>query len=706
MPLIHIVILVIIGIIIIVLMYIEPMISKHKVKNDNEHGSARFATEKEIKKNFKKEPVSHIKEAGFPIWFSKDLKYVYFDKETPHYVYLGSTGSGKSVTAVIPTCSFIATSKIKRSVFITDPKGEIFNTTSKMFKDNGYNVITIDFRHPELSNKINILEPIIKEYELFIEYDNKSKVLTKQIDDLIEQNEILKTKLSDKKMKDINKKRIRNKMDSNYKLIAEYKSNKDLVLFTNKSLSHLAETNRLITSLSQMIMQEKVQQKDPFWNNSARQLLEGIIGFFLEEYKLGNIQRKQITMTSIRKFQNSSMETDNLKKFKEYIETKEYGSKSKDSLTSILSAADNTFKSITAVFGEKMSLFDDVNVANVTSTSDFDFDILGKEPTAFYVIVPDEDKTYFTLVTIIVGLLYKELVKLANNRDEKRVKVQIDWILDEFANCPPLADIEAMVSVARSRGMRFQFFIQSFSQLDNVYGKDVAQIILDNCGLVYLKTNTQETAEAISKRLGKKTIETNSISQSISLNNYNGNRSTSLIARDLLTPDEVKQLHYKTIIFPITGYPVFRDTYMYNKLSCYQKGEIKREINPLKNLSDTYFTVEKIKYEVKPKKSSMRNQMLSKEQRQFMEEQEKFEKENFKPILEIVESLFNKNSYSIEYIRVNERLFLRLTFQEKVSNGLILKLNNKIPKDSFEVKIDKNLNKPMIDIHTRILGFK
>ena len=44
--------------------------------------------------------------------------------------------------------------------------------------------------------------------------------------------------------------------------------------------------------------------------------------------------------------------------------------------------------------------------------------------------------------------------------------------------------------------MRFQFFIQSFSQLDNVYGKDVAQIILDNCGLVYLKTNTQDPRSA------------------------------------------------------------------------------------------------------------------------------------------------------------------------------------------------------------------
>ena len=129
---------------------------KHKVKNDNEYGSARFSTDNEIKKNFKKEKVSNIKEAGFPASFSKDLKTIYFDRETPHYVYLGSTGSGKSVTAVIPTCTFISSAKKKRSVFITDPKGEIYNATSKMFQDRGYKILTIDFRHPELSNKINI----------------------------------------------------------------------------------------------------------------------------------------------------------------------------------------------------------------------------------------------------------------------------------------------------------------------------------------------------------------------------------------------------------------------------------------------------------------------------------------------------------------------------------------------------------------------
>lgn len=635
-------------------MFIEPAISKHKVKNNNEYGSARFSNFNEIKKNFKKEKISNIKESGVPIWFSKDYKYVWFDRETPHYTYLGSTGSGKSVTAVIPMCSFIATAKNKRSVFITDPKGEIFNTTSKMFKDNGYNVLTLDFRHPEMSNHFNILEPIIKEYEKYIDYEKKSIV-----------------------------------------------SKKDKVKFNNLAMTSLAETNRLITSLATMIMQEKTQQKDPFWNNSARNLLEGLIGFFLEEYKKNTIKRNQITMTSIRKFQNSSMQEKNFNKFKTYIDRKDYGSKSKDSLTSILNASDNTYKSITAVFGEKMSLFDDVNVANVTSDSNFDFDLLGREATALFIIVPDEDKVYFTLVTIIVGLLYKELVKLANSKENKKLPVQIDWLLDEFANCPPLADIEALVSVARSRGMRFHFFIQSFSQLDNVYGKEVAQIILDNCGLIYLKTNTQDTAEQISKRLGKTTISSSSISQSLSLLDYNGNKSTSLMARDLLTPDEVKQLHYKTIIFPIIGYPIFRDTVMYNKFSCYEKGEIERKVNSLKQLDNTYFTVEQIKSPIGGRFKKVDDE-LNMSAKDFYKEQREAEEQELLKAIEQIKDIIKDNIINFEYKTKNNRTFSVVSLNKDIGEMEKSLIKGQLDNKIYHIEISNNDNgKNVIEIHLK-----
>ena len=639
--------------------YIEPIISKHKIKSNNEYGSARFATEAEINKNFTKEKISNINEVGFPVYYDKSVTHVWFDKETPHYVYLGSSGSGKSVTCVIPMISFIANAKKPRSVFVTDPKGEIYHVTSKMLHDKGYKVLTIDFRHPELSNHINILEPIICEYEKYIEFENKA-------DNTDNEEE---------------------KLD-----------------YLNKSISSYAETNRLITSIASMITYDKSQGKDPFWNNSAKNLLEGLIGFFLEEYKDGKVKREQITMTSIRKFQNSTMEEKNSKKFKYYIEQKPYGAKSKDSLIPILSSSENTYKSITSVFSEKMAIFDDVNVANVISKSDFDFNILGKVKSALYVIVPDEDKIYYSLVTIILGLLYKELVKLANSNENKKVPIEIDWICDEFSNCPPLIEpsIESIISVARSRGLRYHLFIQSLSQLDNVYGKEVAQIILDNSGLAYLKTNTMDTAEAISKRLGKKTIESNSISQSISLMNYNGNKSTSLIARDLLTPDEVKNLHYKTIIFPNIGYPIFRDTVIYKKLSCYSSGELKRNVTPLKDLSYTYYTVENIQTKYDRLLRNKSNKDLYKEE---LSSYDKFREEEIKKlenIVQVVQDLLKEKINIFEYKENNNRTYASFEVSEPLSTKETTFIKGKVNKEVYHVEIDTGNNgKSTIEIHLK-----
>ncbi|MBQ6285383.1 MAG: type IV secretory system conjugative DNA transfer family protein, partial [Bacilli bacterium] len=437
MPIMYIVILVIVALIIIFLYFIEPLITRQKIKNNNEHGSARWATKKEIDEKFKKEEVSHIEKSGFPVYYSKNNKYVWFDMETPHWIYLGSTGSGKSVTAVIPQCSFIATAKTKQSVFITDPKGEIFSTTSKMFEDNGYKILTLDFRNPSLSNHLNILEPIIREYEQFSKNDKLAQI---------------------------------------------EKSNKKKIKYQNKSIEHLAECNQLIESISRIIMEDKTA-KEAFWNNTASDLLYGLISLFLEEYADGKIKREQITLSSIKKFQNSSLTDKNQKLLKKYVEEKPYGFKSKDKLIPVISSSENTYRSITSVFNERMSLFDDINVENITSNSDFEFDILGKRPTVLYCCIPDESKIYYSLISIIVSLIYKTLVLLSNTQPNKRLPYDLVFLLDEFANTPPLEDIETIVSVARSRGMYFQFFLQSFAQLDNLYGKEVSQIIQDNCGL-------------------------------------------------------------------------------------------------------------------------------------------------------------------------------------------------------------------------------
>lgn len=634
---------------IIFLLILEPRISKRKLQNKNEHGSSKFADLKEIKQNFDKQPINNIDKVGFPVWYEKEgnrFENVYFDTKSPHFLLIGSTGSGKSATVSIPMSIHFATAKEKRSVVLTDPKGELFRATAKIFEENGYDVVTIDFRNPVNSNKINIMQPIIDEWKEHCHHDKRmifflshflkvnkismSRLLSNKkyleqtiakykledyILDVIKNNKnTLETNIKNKKLYDIDI--LKDYTTNNIKDFVDKKSNDELMEYIkdnqNKSSKHQAETNRLVISLANLIFTEK-NTKDPFWINSSKQLFVGICGIFLEDYKEGLIDENKINISSIKKFQNSSLTKENQMFLQRNLNSRPYGSLSKDYLNSILSSAENTYKSITAVFGEKMSIFDDLNVENITSVSEFKFTDVGKKPTVLYLIVPDEDKAYFQLVTIILGMLIKDLTKYANLPENNgMLPVKVEWLLDEFTNCPPLDSIETTVSVGRSRGFQFVFMIQSFAALDQVYGKETASIIQDNCCLVYLKTNSVECADIIVKKLGRATVITNSISKSTDPFKVGANQTESLMGRELLTANELIGLRYKTIIFPTIGNPIFRDTYVYSDLyPKYKNYPIYiRDTKILKRLTENYYTVEKLR-ELYDKKTSSSADLLT-----------------------------------------------------------------------------------------------
>lgn len=704
----------------ILFILLEPRFSKRKLENKNEHGSSKFADLKEIQSTFVKENINNINSVGFPVWYEKknnNFENVYFDNKSPHFLLIGSTGSGKSVTVVIPECIMFATAKEKHSVVVTDPKGEIFKSTSKIFRDNGYDVITIDFRNPNKSNKINIMQPIIDEWK---EYCNSNKIMLflfahfikcnriklenideeKYVDkiknkynleeyliDIIANNKsYLSELLSDKKMYDNDL--LKDKLNDNEGL-KDYmlsKSNDEIIYmireYQNISSKHQAESNRLVVSLADLIFVDK-DTNDKFWINSAKQLFIGIVGVFLEDYQEGLIPENKINISSVKKFQNSSLIKENQSFLQKNVNNRKYGNLSKDYLTSILSAAENTYKSITAVFGEKMAIFDDLNVENVTSISEFEFSSLGKKPVALFIIVPDEDRAYFQLVTIIIGMLTKDLTKFANLPENNgTLPVKIEWLLDEFANCPPLSSIETLVSVARSRGMRFQFFIQSFSQLNQVYGKEIASIIQDNCALVYLKTNTVETAKVISEKLGKSTIETNSISKSTDPMKIGANQTTSLMGKELLTVTEIISLKYKTIIFPTVSNPIFRDTYLYSDLfPIYKNIEVlDRKTKVLKRITSNYYTVEELRRNYNTKNNQIITQAAKNMQNQFQQNIQK----------EIARATKN-----IESLPVEDNVIFDNEIISDLKTKLFMEYDITISKDNdtYSLLINKVINK-------------
>ena len=92
------------------------------------------------------------------------------------------------------------------------------------------------------------------------------------------------------------------------------------------------------------------------------------------------------------------------------------------------------------------------------------------------------------------------------------LKRNVYYIMDEWGNLPKFENIEGMVTVARSRGIRFLFVLQSFSQLAAKYGRDIADILKANCNVkIFIGSDDAETRREFSELCGQKKVKSFSV---------------------------------------------------------------------------------------------------------------------------------------------------------------------------------------------------
>ena len=188
-----------------------------------------------------------------------------------------------------------------------------------------------------------------------------------------------------------------------------------------------------------------------------------------------------------------------------------YRDKNDDSaklLDGYMKSEDNTESSFFSTFTNKMNLVtQNKAIEKILASNEIDLKSIGEKKSAIFLIVHDEKKTYYPISTMFVKQIYEALVRSARNEKNLRLKVPLNMILDEFGNMPPVKDIDAMLTAARSRGIRLTMIIQDFNQLSKAYGKDDANTIKGNVmNTVYILSGSDDTLEEISKRAGTEKI--------------------------------------------------------------------------------------------------------------------------------------------------------------------------------------------------------
>ena len=118
---------------------------------------------------------SVIEKGGIPIMY--DENNLYLNNDEAHSLIIGTTGSGKTQSTILPLMKLSMLAG--ESIIINDVKGELYNKTANNFKENGYNVIVLNFDNPKYGDSWN---PLDLPYKLYQEGE-KDKAL-KIIEDL------------------------------------------------------------------------------------------------------------------------------------------------------------------------------------------------------------------------------------------------------------------------------------------------------------------------------------------------------------------------------------------------------------------------------------------------------------------------------------------------------------------------------------------
>ena len=173
-----------------------------------------------------------------------------------------------------------------------------------------------------------------------------------------------------------------------------------------------------------------------------------------------------------------------------------------------------------------------------------------KEPSALFLVMPEEDPSKFFMVSLIIQQLYREILSVADENGGKLPNRAV-FYCDEYGTLPKIESAEMMFSASRSRRLSIVPIIQSIGQLEKNYGKEGAEIIIDNTQDTIFGgfAPNSETAQAMSKSLGSRTVQTGYISKG----KDNGSQSLQMMERPLMTADELKSMPKGQFIVMKTG---------------------------------------------------------------------------------------------------------------------------------------------------------
>ena len=479
---------------------------KSRPVGDGQHGTARWATSKEIHDAYL--PVPFLPQqwrrnrqlpekqglvVGSQVRGKKTTALV--DPSDVHCLMIGASGVGKTAFFLYPNLEYACASGM--SFFASDTKGDLARNYGAIARDcYGYQVVVVDLRNPTRSDGYNLLT-LINHY-----------------------------------------------MDACRRDPAD--------------LAARAKAEKYAKILSKTVINpdgENFAQNQYFYD-AAEGVLTAVI-LLLAEYlppkRIHGELRERRHIVSVFKLVQELLAPSILpgkNEFQLLMDCLPEEHKAKWFSGSALTAAEQSMASVMSTVLSRLNTFLDSELEQVLCfDSTIDAESFAAKKSAIFLILPEEDQTKNFMAGLMIQTLSRELFSVADEHDGK-LPSRVVFFCDELGTMP-VFDILPLFSAGRSRRLTLVPIIQSLAQLEKNYGKEGAEILTDNCQDTIFGgfAPNSQTAEVLSKALGSRTV----LSGSISRGKNDSSQSLQMIERSLMTPDELKSIPKGHFIVMKTG---------------------------------------------------------------------------------------------------------------------------------------------------------
>ena len=482
---------------------------KSKTVGDGQHGTARFASKKEILKAYEHIPfnVSDWRrgknlptEQGIIVGCkgAKNNVTALVDTDDVHCLMIGAAGVGKTAFFLYPNLEYACATGM--SFITTDTKGDLARNYGRIAKEcYGYNIAVIDLRNPTRSDGNNLLHLVNKYMDRYREDNNNISAKAK----------------AEKYAKIISKTIINSTGDSS------------------------------------------AYGQNAFFYDAAEGLLTAVILLIAEYLPPTEEDGEKVDVRhiiSVFKMVQDLMVPSKVKgksQFQLLMDKLPPEHKARWFAGAALNSAEQAMASVLSTVLSRLNTFLDTEMEQILCfDTEIDAETFCNNKSAIFLILPEEDNTKYFMVSLFLQQFYREMLTVADENGGK-LPNRVMIYADEIGTIPKIESFEMMLSAGRSRKISLVPIIQSFAQLDKNYGKEGSEIITDNCQLTIFGgfAPNSETAQVLSKSLGSRTV----MSGSISRGKNDPSQSLQMMERPLLTADELKSLPKENFVIMKTG---------------------------------------------------------------------------------------------------------------------------------------------------------